>query len=342
MSVRRFDIRSFLLQHNIPIHEHGEKNVRRGEVNIECPFCGDDPSWHLGINPAKGVWACWRDHSHRGRGYVRLVRQLLGCSTREARHIVESQLTVVAPDASDLAAVASGEMFNREDDMEGETRPDYLSKDLPDEFRQLWKVCRAARPYLNYLANRGLVPAGRVAEQYKLHYAIRGRWQGRVIFTFEGDGRIIGWTGRTLGTEGPRYLNSSGSNALPLIYNYEGALSSGGTILYIVEGPFDALKVDYCSKRNIRAVALTGLHALGSIRVESWLAPIIDEFEKVRVLLDNSAWAQQIAFESLLASRFGKKVEGYSLWQTERFKKIYSSCGDPGELTGPQIRRFLC
>ena len=53
-----FDVISFLEEYNIDYTTSG-KNVTSGWVEINCPFCGDDPSYHMGVNLSSGLYHCW-------------------------------------------------------------------------------------------------------------------------------------------------------------------------------------------------------------------------------------------------------------------------------------------
>ena len=55
---RKYDVVSVLRDLNIFFMDHG-KNVTKGWVNVNCPFC-HDPSWHLGINLSNNKISCWK------------------------------------------------------------------------------------------------------------------------------------------------------------------------------------------------------------------------------------------------------------------------------------------
>ena len=58
MNFQDFDIINYLENREIDYHKAGEKNVGKGWININCPFC-DDPSWHLGINLKSKFFNCY-------------------------------------------------------------------------------------------------------------------------------------------------------------------------------------------------------------------------------------------------------------------------------------------
>lgn len=72
--LERFDSIKWMEDNGIEYHEHG-KNISHGWVGLCCPFCGDDPSHHLGINLANNLISCFR--CNRGNGTViKLVMKL--------------------------------------------------------------------------------------------------------------------------------------------------------------------------------------------------------------------------------------------------------------------------
>lgn len=58
-----FNAEKFLLDFNIPFFKEG-KNVQKGWIAINCPFCSRDFSHHGGFNPTKGFYTCWKCGFH--------------------------------------------------------------------------------------------------------------------------------------------------------------------------------------------------------------------------------------------------------------------------------------
>jgi len=52
------DIISLFENNDIEFYSSG-KNNSRGWVELNCPFCGNDPSFHLGVNLSSGIFHCW-------------------------------------------------------------------------------------------------------------------------------------------------------------------------------------------------------------------------------------------------------------------------------------------
>src|SRR5882672_6159665 len=76
---------ALLTDHDITFVDRGP-NTKRGEISIQCPFCGDDdPSQHLGISLSTENWGCLRSAQHRGHAPHTLIQALLGCSFAQAK-----------------------------------------------------------------------------------------------------------------------------------------------------------------------------------------------------------------------------------------------------------------
>jgi len=86
------------------------KNTKRGNVNVKCPFCGnDDPSEHMGIELSTAKWGCWRNNSHRGKNFAFLLKELLGISFKDAARIVGFDKPRY--EESSLESLARGDYF---------------------------------------------------------------------------------------------------------------------------------------------------------------------------------------------------------------------------------------
>jgi DNA primase len=62
MVIKPINILKLYQDFSIPIFTTG-KNVSSGWINTTCPFC-EDKSNHLGYNPKKGIFCCWKCGSH--------------------------------------------------------------------------------------------------------------------------------------------------------------------------------------------------------------------------------------------------------------------------------------
>lgn len=247
-----------LSQHGVDFVSRGP-NVKRGNVNVKCPFCGNaDPSHHLGIDLQSGKWGCWRNDQHRGKSPVRLLVALLKLPVWEVLRIVgisdapdlstfsdiRARLTDPAGNRSESAAVESLEF-------PGYMHPISASDDL------------TARFYWYLRDERGFgADTSMVCLMYTLRCALMGDQRGRVIFPYFYRGALVTWTGRAITKHAElryRDLNKDSSVIYKndVLFNYDKAVR-GGRVLIVVEGPIDTLKLDWVGRhREVRAVGLS-------------------------------------------------------------------------------------
>ena len=327
-----FDWRTFL-------DEYGIKHTlfpHRGWAEMKCPFCGSaDRHRHMGVklDPASPGWSCWRDSTHRGRDPTRLVQALLGCNLTKARAIVASSAMESTVD-EELEDVVPSDTI--------EIRPIARWLDWPDEikpFSRLGSVLQ--RRFINYIGSRGFEKPLQVAREYGLRYALTGHFEQRLIFPiYDGGGQLNGWTGRSIVDAKPKYLHlSSRAKEAPValvsmkdtLYNLP-SLVYGGNILVLVEGPFDALKIDYYGKsRGVRSVCLFGKHATAN--QYALLSIAVSLFRRLIVLLDNDALPEAQEITETMTQQYGNS--------SIRVGHLPDSVKDPGDLMPKQVNEFV-
>src|ERR1700733_8416251 len=285
---------AFLEAHHIDFVTSGP-NTRRGQISTRCPWCGDDdPSQHLSISLTKDAFGCWRNAKHAGRKPYSLVAALLGCSFSQARVIV-AQYNATDPASFDEAITALGGA------PEAPQQPLALPEGLPPDFRQIKPTGLTSR-FWRYLENRGFDDVVALTQQYGLLCCQHGRWKDRVIIPLYQGGKLIGWTARAIQPviSAPRYLSSS-----PAIKNTvfnEDILLQGGKILYITEGPFDAIKIDfYGSRLGVRSTCLFGVNP--TVDQISILRALSKNFEQVRILFDAEAFEPALLISDWLSAK---------------------------------------
>lgn len=326
----KFDIQLFYDQHHIDYITKGT-NVKKGEVNIACPFCGDDPSYHLGVNRQTLYWSCWRNkRQHRGRTLHRLIMKLLKCTYNQAAEYLGEDKVFLDNDAFEELIRKPESIF---DDVV-ERRPSLL---FPKEFRHLSNDRESSR-FREYILSRGFFPAeiDDLIEEYQLMYSIEGTQGGRLILPIFYNGALVSWTGRSISKKSNlRYLSLSESdgaveNIKNILPNYDSLYDVPGHVLFICEGPWDFIKVDfYARKFNCRATCLFNKMATQDQII--LLSDLAGKFKRFVLLLDSGELADTLSLESDL-SFLGKKVIQGMLPQ---------SVSDPGELTYRQVRE-LC
>jgi hypothetical protein len=314
----KFNWESFLKGHGVHYVTQGS-NVAKGHVNIRCPFCGSgDPSQHMGIRLSDGAWACYRNPEHRSRNVPKLVRALLRCSYDEAKQIVNG----LQLEGSDVASLA--DKLHALDARVVTAEPKEVQ--WPPEFKPFSEEPnRFEKRFHHYVESRGFPKPYEVAHTYDLRWALGGRFGERVLFPLDDGFKMVGWTGRHIGKSKLRY-NTEGDGA-SLLFNLRQCLQ-GGRVLIVVEGPFDALKLDYYgSPYGLRAVAMLGLTF--AARKLRRVAAAMKRFDATYVLLDREAESVQLGLLSHLGP-FGCKPLA-----------LPPGVKDPGELTRAGVLDYV-
>lgn len=284
------NIREILRERGVSYIESGP-NVRKGHINIQCPWCGDaDPSQHLGIDPSTGSFSCWRNIEHRGFRPHTLLMKLTGCS-----HDAAEALLI---DVSDLPTVMDRLLASPKQHCIVPTNAEVADPKLHPLTTE-----NAHQRFWSYLEQRGF-PHEHIqplSNLYGLKCAIAGRFNNRIVFPIIIDGYIVGYVGRCVDRGHLRYLSHPGTIVKQNILWFD-LLSAGGRRLYICEGPFDALKIDYVSRVNgipDRATCIFGVNP-----TQAQLNLIRDlsiGFESVSILFDSDAIQQAMHVQQMIS-----------------------------------------
>lgn len=329
-----FDWVGFLRSNNVEYITRGS-NVGRGQINVQCPWCGEsDPSHHMTINLAGRGWRCFRNPSqHIGRAPLRLVQALIKCSYEHAREIVGGDVAPL-PDDDNLADQVAANFGAPE---EVEARPKHLS--LPREFKPLGFETQPspfARGFWTYLQGRGYsdVDIGWICAAYDLHYSVRGEFAYRVILPIHDERDcLMTWTGRSIKYNAVvRYKTLTSALSvqptanlllgLPLLWR-----APKMRMLIVAEGPFDAIRISaLCHADGIYGTCLFGLNV--SEAQANLLEQLSARFKRMVMLLDNDAALVTLNLRDHLprACRTAFLPDGVK---------------DPGELQGSKGRDFL-
>ena len=305
---------SFLEAHDVPFVTRGP-NTRRGQVSIQCPWCGDDdPSEHLSIALEKDAYGCWRNSQHAGRKPHPLVAALLGCSFSQAKLVVQ-QFSQADPETLEAAITALGGVAAAPVQADGPVK-------LLANFQPMKPNGLTGR-FWRYLEYRGFDDVERLIKRYGLLCCQTGRWKDRIIVPLHSGGTLIGWTARAIQrtVTAPRYLTSSEA-VKQMIFNEDDL--KGGRHLFITEGPFDALKVDFYGSPRIRATALFGVNPtpaqIGILR------QVMKRYEKCSILFDAEAGEQAMALRDYLPQA--------------AIALLPEGVGDPGGLNRRQVAQL--
>ena len=307
-------------------------NTGRGQISIQCPWCGQsDESQHLSVSLSGQGFRCWRQPTHSGKNPARLIQALLGCSWEQANSLAGNTTVNLDDFMSKIRAT-----LNKP---EVEVRISNLV--LPSEFKQFSNK-PSAKPYVEYLRRRGYNDKQiQQAEDYGIYYASQGLYKGRIIFTVVENGKLVGWTGRTIySNEMVRYqtLTNDPEKAkergeIPasspitefLLWHDRLSQTDADTIV-LCEGPFDALRVNILGE-YLGIVSTCFFTSAMSAMQKNKLYEILPRFRHKYVLLDQGTFAKADKIRSELVS-FGVEV-----------KRLPKEIDDPGELTTTNILR---
>lgn len=274
----------FLDENNIHYVTRGP-NTKKGEVSIQCPMCGEaDPSEHLGINLKTGYWGCHRDASHRGKQAHSLIRAVLGASTHTAKQIM-ARYDRADPDTLD-AMLSALEGNEPETDVK-----QMLNHEAEWQKFQKIKARGLTDRYFRYLQVRGYA-AEVIVRKYDLRCTYTGRYKDRILIPVRFNGELLGWTSRALGApkSAPRYLMSD-ENVKTTVFNYD-EVKQGGERLFIVEGPFDAIRIDshpFTPRTDIPYRATCTFGTSPTISQIALLRTLVKKYTQAWVLFDEGA-----------------------------------------------------
>lgn len=305
-------------------------NLGRGWIGLSCPFCHDDPSYHLGVNIKHGYWNCWRNSSHKGHLPHYLIMELIGCSYQQA---------------CDIVGTGSKPNFSKRGDFSGKINLDLLSPnrdtqkpselELLAEFRDIPTSALSRVFAIPYLMSRGnsQEESLSLARQFNLKFSMKGQFSYRIIFPITLFGNLVTWTGRTvIPKQVPRYktlttdYKKSREAGVPqaiesihdCLFDFDNLFENGlGGTLVITEGPFDAVRISQFGRdRRIFGTCIFGI-ALTSPQI-GLLARLAPRFRKVILLADRDA--------------IGKTMTSLPEWLGFQAKALPSHVKDPGEL----------
>lgn len=315
-----FDWLQFLNEYKVDYVERGA-NVARGHVNIRCPFCGDDdPSQHLGLELSSGRWGCFRDRRHRGAKPSYLIARLLGVSQAKAKQIAgEIEQWGGSVTIEDLRAAHAG--------LDDDSAPaDAEPIELLPEFRKIESTGVRKKFYKYLTARRGFNEGKEVdgvIDRYDLRCCLTGSFSQRIILPIYQFGKLRGWTGRAIGKAEIRYRSHPPGNGLAdVVYNEPNC--KGGDVLIVVEGPFDAINIDWHTSDEIGCVAmLSTARTLGRIAT---LYTIAQRYNRVVVMFDKGAARHAYDVAECLQT-FGAVV-----------REVSGDASDPGDMRREDVQ----
>lgn len=302
-----FDWLRALDQHKVSYATAG-KNVSRGNFVVKCPFCAhEDQGMHMSVALKGRGWRCLRrPMDHKGQHAGRLLAALIGCSIEQAYRLVGDAVFV----PSDFMAAVNAAMADAPliEDMPG--------LKMPAEFIEIDTKLKSKLAF-NYLLGRGFAAnqISALTRRWGLRFATSGAYLNRIIFPVIMDGKLCSWTGRHVGSHPIRYKTLSQDAEKATDEGYQPALgpisdfllfhdqiqASDADTLYLVEGPFDALKVCVLG-RSRGAIATCCFTAQPSDAQIGALHELFPTFKRKVLLLDRGTIANSLRVAQAFAS----------------------------------------
>lgn len=306
---------AFLTSNNIPFKTAGD-NVSKNSVAIKCPLCGEaDLKEHCNINFKNGYFFCWRDRSHKG-SFSRLVKIITG---------KWGEVSTVVDDTKLLKLLVK----NKEEKQQ--------KKNLSLDFtRSLNDFSKSSLFNTHLIRSRGFAEneIKDLVDIYNLRGTNCGKWSWRIIFPLTLGGDLISYLGRSINESTLPYLELSVELSIippkEFVFNFDSLSMTGGKCLFITEGVFDALKVDFYSPEYIRSTSLFTKN-LKSKNQMILLSSLATKFDMFCILLDRDAFSNAFSLQQELSILNIPTV----------ICRLPDGVSDPGELSREGVDNLL-
>lgn len=158
------NIRQLFQKYKISFIDRGP-NTSRGNVNIQCVYCGNaDRSHHLAVNETTGYFYCFRNPRHKGQNVVTLLKRLNIPTSEYAGLELKEESQIVYEDIRDYSA------WNH------------------------FTPAEESQEALDYLESRLFSDPVSICQMFNLKVSTEGRWVGRLLIPMT----PVGWTGRRM------------------------------------------------------------------------------------------------------------------------------------------------
>jgi DNA primase len=273
---------------------------RGGQYQFNCPICSAekgvkyDGKYNLEVNLDKNVYNCWSCIENHGS-----LKRLVGLWGNKNH---KKRLKILLPDDVEIQNEEEKDLFDG----------------LPKEYIYLLSNYKSEtkEKAIKYLGKRGLT--NKHIEKYKLGYAEKGKYKGRVIIPSYGtDDKVNFFTTRTFTNQKPKYLNPKTEKS-DIIFNEK--LLSWYSTIYFVEGPFDHLVVP------------NSIPGLGKIMSDEVFKKIHDNaMSDIIILQDGDAWKDSVElYKKLNTGKLYNRVKIIKLPEKYDVSLIYQVFGKDG------------
>ncbi len=265
---RKFDIER--LKREISILDilkyYGFRSLRKSgnEYVGSCPLHGGDNPTGFHVNTQKNLWRCFTRCG--GGSVIDLVMIKEDVGMVEALKLLEKLKKVVG---SRSVEVSKG------------TAEKKVIQEVVHEVLNI-------DPLHYSIKDRGI--SFELAEEFGMGYCSTGYFQGRIVIPLhDNKGKLLGYIGRSVNVQDPKYLLIRGFPLGKVVFNYHRVKTKDRVV--VVEGVFDALRVHLA---NYPVVAL-----LGS-QITDFQAALLREFDSLIYLFDGDVSGRK-AIENVYA-----------------------------------------
>jgi DNA primase len=254
-----------------PLLRHYQVQLRRSgrdQYRGCCPIHGGDGREAFHANLSKNVFHCFACGA--GGTVLDFVAAMDGCSLREAACKRTSQTAALR---GPTIACAKQRVTKKSNPI----------SPLGFTLRGI----DAAHPYL---AARGIDTA--TAHEFGIgFYAGPGVFSGRVVIPIHSEcGELVGYCGRAVDGSQPRYRFPTGFAKSQVLFNFHRADAAAKSVVVVVEGFFDCLRLRQAGVRSVVALMGSALYP--------WQQRILlQRFQRVILMLDGDAAGRRATAE---------------------------------------------
>lgn len=290
----------FCFDYRVQIASERDKHYRPDWVNIRCPFCVGHDGFHLGFNRQSNFFTCWRC-GHKS--VSRVLSRLSGLSASQIMKEAEKKYGWKRDPISSLIS-------------------DRKEKPKKPFFMPTGSKKKLSRHHLKYLERRNF-DVDELQDLWKIEgTGPVGAWKHRIVIPIYFQHRLISWTCRWVGSDGPpKYI------ACPVdveIYPHKHMLYGWDYVhsdsIVVVEGPTDVWRL------GPGAVATFG------IEWSLFQLELLSTFDCVFFAYDREPTAEKKARQAL---------EYLSLMGVPVTKMILLDREDPGDLKESEADQIM-
>lgn len=220
----------------------------RKNIEVNCPLCFDDPSKHMGLSLESPIFGCWRNSTHKGGSFgsvKRLIMVLLQVPAEKAQAITESYFSL-------------DDWMNDHSYEAPKNTAKFVQK--PQEFHPITFENPEEGLFIQYLNSLGF-DVKQIVNRYNLHYCNFGPYANRIIIPVIIRGNWHSWTARSIDQAiKPKYKAAGNFDEVmsPTEFLLDHHNLSGGKLLVVQEGSFDAMRVMSCLIPGVHSTAIFG------------------------------------------------------------------------------------